>query len=51
MFRYIPMIGPRKGWGSIEPGGNLKPLDPDWPRDGWPGCDGKGVIIEGHGGG
>ncbi len=39
--------------GLITPGsGGIEPVDPDWPREGWPGrnCDGKGLIIEGFGG-
>ena len=39
--------------GLITPGlggGGIEPYDPDWPREGFGGCDGHGLFIEGVGG-
>ncbi len=48
------MKKPYPDGGDITPGdiGGIEPVDPDWPRDGWPGgnCDSYGLIIEGFGG-
>ena len=43
MTRWIPIIGPRETDNGINPyGGDIEPVDPDWPREGHGGgIDGK----------